>query len=332
MSRQSGFLFTVVFVPGVYAGLAYYAAENGAAWEFTPDKSLAFAALVAAPLATAGVVKWWDIWKRPAPRLGAPWSAATPGEFAGRVCTVHGLLVLGIVAILMMSGDGRERFHDDLSGEKRAAVAVMLKEKEDLQAGIARLDADLAPKPAPRSFGPPNPFAPAVQADPDFDISKQIARAEEKTRLSEAREELNQKLHRVTAKIQQEGFTPEFARDDLNRSRLLDKRRATEAKLGVALAEQEQQKGKPKPGPFDGPALTADERREAYRNQPQQLAETLREIEAELAEDTPEQAAERHPSPNLLLILTGIVTVSALSIPRRKGFDSGTPIGTGASA
>lgn len=95
-----GFALTCLAVPAAYAAVGHLLVTHGLSY-FRADRSMVFAALCGTPLLLGGLLQWWDVWIRPAPKLGANWSPLRPGQYVGHLFVYHGIVLL-VAAYLIL--------------------------------------------------------------------------------------------------------------------------------------------------------------------------------------------------------------------------------------
>lgn len=95
-----GFVLTCLAVPAAYAAVGHLLVTHGLSY-FRADRSMIFAALCGTPLLLGGLLQWWDVWIRPAPKLGANWSPLRPGQYVGYLFVYHGIVLL-VAAYLIL--------------------------------------------------------------------------------------------------------------------------------------------------------------------------------------------------------------------------------------
>lgn len=95
-----GFALTCLAVPAAYAAVGHLLVTHGLSY-FRADRSMVFAALCGTPLLLGGLLQWWDVWVRPAPKLGANWSPLRPSQYVGYLFVYHGIVLL-VAAYLIL--------------------------------------------------------------------------------------------------------------------------------------------------------------------------------------------------------------------------------------
>src|SRR4051812_10355255 len=98
-----GFVLACLLVPAAYATAGHFFASRGIA-SWPADRATWFAALCGIPLLLSGLVQWWDVWIRPAPKLGANWSPLSPGQYLGYLFAYNGIVLL-VSAFLIVGSD-----------------------------------------------------------------------------------------------------------------------------------------------------------------------------------------------------------------------------------
>lgn len=135
MKKLFGLLLTCVVVPGFYAGGMYYLATHHVFEPRGTVEALRLAVLIAVPLVVSGAVKWWDVWVKPAPKLGGYWTPVQPSAYAVRLFRGHGIIAL-ICVILQLYVEQQE-ITDPVS---RLEVSKTRDELDQLERRILHLE------------------------------------------------------------------------------------------------------------------------------------------------------------------------------------------------
>lgn len=98
-----GFVLACLAVPAGYAAAGYYFATCGL-MDWPPAKTTEFSALCGVPLFLGGLMQWWDVWVRPAPKLGANWTPITPSRHVAHLFAFHATVLL-VAAYLIVASD-----------------------------------------------------------------------------------------------------------------------------------------------------------------------------------------------------------------------------------
>lgn len=98
-----GFALACLAVPASYATAGHYFAACGLAY-WPAGRPMEFAVLCGLPLLLSGLMQWWDVWIRPAPKLGANWSPLSPGQYVGYLFAYHGIVLLVSAYLVVESG------------------------------------------------------------------------------------------------------------------------------------------------------------------------------------------------------------------------------------
>lgn len=109
MGAFFGLLLMSVVVPAAYAGAFYLLATHSDGVEFANLHVERLAALVAAPLVLSGLVRWWDVWVKPGPKMSLGYPTMKPGKFTVRVLRGHGLFFLILAVLFLSVGSIRQR-------------------------------------------------------------------------------------------------------------------------------------------------------------------------------------------------------------------------------
>lgn len=109
MGAFFGLLLMSVVVPAAYAGAFYFLATHSDGVEFDNLHVERLAALVAVPLALSGLVRWWDVWVKPGPKMSLGYPTMTPTKFTLRVLRGHGLFFLILAVLFFAVGSLRQR-------------------------------------------------------------------------------------------------------------------------------------------------------------------------------------------------------------------------------
>lgn len=117
-----GFAITCLAVPAAYAAAGYLLAGRGRVF-WPPDRALEFAALCGSPLLLGGLTQWWDVWVRPAPKIGANWSPESPGHFLGSLFVYHAV-AMAVAAFLLTSERPKPEVRGSLSEAFRINRAI----------------------------------------------------------------------------------------------------------------------------------------------------------------------------------------------------------------
>jgi hypothetical protein len=125
-----GFIFVCVAIPGLYAGILYWSLSSYPIDPRYASHARRAALLIAIPLIVSGAVKWWDVWVKPAPKVGAGWMAIPPTTYVGQVLGGHGVVAVIFVVMNLFAGH-----HADNSS--KSAVVVAKARLEELDAIIA---------------------------------------------------------------------------------------------------------------------------------------------------------------------------------------------------
>ncbi|CAN5280784.1 hypothetical protein BH11PLA2_BH11PLA2_31270 [soil metagenome] len=94
MRTLYGPILIIVILPLIYSLLTYSGVRYSYVSFISSDKAIAATIAVAFPLIVTGIIKWWDLWVKPSPKLGAPWLPMRPRQFVVKVLFNHGTVLL----------------------------------------------------------------------------------------------------------------------------------------------------------------------------------------------------------------------------------------------
>lgn len=137
MTKPVGLAVTCGLVPAVYAGAMYVLVSNWGFGSVPTSKALHVAALAALPLLVSGVVRWWDVWVKPLPKMGAAYDPESPRDYLAGVFKGHGL----VLAIAFVGYMALGFFADRSSNEVRDKVAKLEENEQKWAAAVERAQA-----------------------------------------------------------------------------------------------------------------------------------------------------------------------------------------------
>jgi hypothetical protein len=137
MTKPIGLAVTCGLVPAVYAGAMYILASNWGFGSVPPSKAPHLAALAALPLLVSGVVRWWDVWVKPLPKMGAAYDPELPRDYLAGVFEGHGL----VLAIAFVGYMALGFFADRTSNKEKAKVAKVEEVEQKWTAAVERAEA-----------------------------------------------------------------------------------------------------------------------------------------------------------------------------------------------
>jgi gas vesicle protein len=139
MTKALGLAVTCGLVPAVYAGAMYVVVSNWGFGSVPPGKAPHLAALVALPLLVSGAVRWWDVWVKPLPKMGAAYDPDPPRDYLAGVFKGHGL----VLAIAFVGYMAFGFFADRSGGEERVKVEKLEENYQKWTAAVERAEAKM---------------------------------------------------------------------------------------------------------------------------------------------------------------------------------------------